>query len=966
MGPNPGSHETHCFALITVIYARATTSTPGVRRAFMMASSSQGTHFMLDLLLTTTDGGTAWRHQLAPGEARAGWECVGPHGLAMRLGRVLGFPVEPASMPDRLSAYAARLERHDDGTRSYSQSRRTDPYGVAAYLLALRDRLRLAGWQGAPLSGSARLADLSALEAIPTPSLPPGLSDVLYALVAAIPQAGPLPVAMTVRLAAPREGFSPIVLRLLDALAGAGAIVRDAASDAPSAPADSDLGKLQRALLDPAAPRAPLAGDGSFLLLEADTPVEAAELAASALRDRPLPSSTLVVAGEGGALDAALFRQGLPTLGLSEASRFRPHLQALPLRLALAFRPRDPFRAAELLLLPGAPLPSHARRKLLGALSEMPGIGSPAWRKAVEEAVTDAAHRAQDDGAKEPAAKEAGQDLADRIEDWFGGEDFDPQVGITGAKAAALCAMVAEWAGARSGGADKDGKAVDAELWAHAAAVARTLQRVLASRAPNERITQLALAQLHDLAAGDGSGVTDFDGEAGRPALCSGPGAVLPGAASTLWFGFVQDVGPSPAPEPWTELEQRFLAAAGVQVAGPGETRHFEAWGWRRPLLAACERAVLVRWRLAGAKPVAPHAFLDELRTRVAPGSVEACTLGSERLLRGAPAPFAPRSDDLAPATPIVPHPVWKVPAATLRPSGSLSASQLEALLGCPFKWALSYQAQLRPGKGVDLPSDNRLLGDFAHRILQDMLRGDDALDAAKATEAEGTAWAIRMFDARVAAEAAPLVRPGSEVERDAARTLVGGAAAALLRHLKAGGWEPKEAEGEVSGKFAGKPVAGRIDLVLEKAGKPALLDLKLSGGKYRREELEKGRALQIALYSAMLRKSGKALPPAGFLTLDDGQLLTVNPQAFPGATAVEGPSAQETLQGAEVMFKAWEKVFAEGLLPICSEDLTWEEPVVEATGPLPDDPLARREAPCKFCSFTMLCDVTVGEEVSP
>ena len=46
---------------------------------------------MLDLLLTARDGGTAWRHHLASGEARAGWECVGPLGLAKRLA-----PPEPS------------------------------------------------------------------------------------------------------------------------------------------------------------------------------------------------------------------------------------------------------------------------------------------------------------------------------------------------------------------------------------------------------------------------------------------------------------------------------------------------------------------------------------------------------------------------------------------------------------------------------------------------------------------------------------------------------------------------------------------------------------------------------------------------------------------------------------------------------------------------------------------------------
>src|SRR5512136_210711 len=74
---------------------------------------------MLTLLLSAHDGGTCWRHLLAPGEARAGFEPVGPLGLARRVGRILGIPAEPADPPDRLAAWTQRLDQHDDGTRSY-------------------------------------------------------------------------------------------------------------------------------------------------------------------------------------------------------------------------------------------------------------------------------------------------------------------------------------------------------------------------------------------------------------------------------------------------------------------------------------------------------------------------------------------------------------------------------------------------------------------------------------------------------------------------------------------------------------------------------------------------------------------------------------------------------------------------------------------------------------------------------
>lgn len=920
---------------------------------------------MLELLLTPTDGGTAWRHQLAPGAARSGWECVGPQGLVRRVGRLLGFPAEAASSLDRLAPFMVRLGRLDDGARSYSASRRSDPYGVASYLLALRDRLKLASWSGTALPGSARLRDLSALEAMDGPALPPGHGDVLLALAGEVRRVGALPVPLTIHLAAPRVGFPRALAALLDALEGAGASVRAPAPDAALAAEATDLGRLQRALLDPSSPRAALAGDGSFLLLEADTAIEAAELAASALRDAPLGATTLVVAAEAPALDAALFRQGLPTLGLSSPSRFRPHLQALPLRLDLAFRPRDPFRAAELLLLPGAPLPAFARRRLLEALNEMPGVGSPAWRRALASAVEEAVRRAREGGAPDAEAAEAGKALGERIDDWFGGEGFDPGAGIPAATAAGLCGMVASWAGARAGGADEGADDVGADLWAHAAAVARRLERVLRGHAPEERIPQLALAQLHDLAVADGAEVGAFQADAGRAAVCGAPGAILPGPEVVLWFGFVRDAGPAPAPEPWTEAERPALEVAGVRAAAPGAARELEAWGWRRPLLAARSRCVLVRWRLAGDKPVPAHALLDELQTRAAPESLGACTFGSERLLAGGAPAFAPRSVALDPAAPVSPRAVWAVPPEALRPPGPLSASALDALLGCPFKWALERNAQLRPGRGVDLPEGSRLLGDFAHRILQDMLVGDGHLDTGTATPEEASTWAARAFDARVASEAAPLVRQGREVERDAARTLIANAAGAIVRFLRAGEWAARSVEEEVHGEFARTPVQGYVDLVLTKSGRTALLDFKLSGAKYRRAELQDGHALQLALYASMLRQGGGPLPPAGFLTLDDGQLLTTSPQAFPGATVVDGPSAEETLRGAETMFDAWTKVLEKGFLPVCSEELPWEEPVVAATGPLPDDPLARRAPSCLFCTFKTLCRARVGEEVA-
>lgn len=930
---------------------------------------------MLELLLSAHDGGTAWRHLLADGEARAGFECVGPKGLARRIGRVLGVPTEAAEAPARLAALAQKLDRHDDGSRAYSASRSADPFGVARHLLQLRDALRLAGWDGGPLAGSDRLRDLSALEAV-APRLPPGFPELVHDLLAGLAAAGALPFPVRVRLASPRAELAPLVVRLLEALAAAGAEVADPPAPAPLAPADSDLGRVQRALLDPALPPPELRGDGSLLLLEADTPLEAAEVTASLLRGADLGRATAVASAEPGVLDAALARQGLPALGVSAASPFRPHLQLLPLRLLLAFRPQDPHRAAELLLLPGAPLPGHARRSLLGALDEMPGLGSPAWLRAVDEAVADEEQAAAGRGEGPAGARASAERLRAAVEAWFGGELHDPVAGIPAARAAALASAVATWIGGRVSGAVERARtepsaAEDAALWSQAAAVARTLEQLLVARPVDERLTQQQLLQLHGLAVGNGSELAAFESEAGRPAVVGSPSQVAVPAALVLWWGFVQGADAGPLPEPWTEAERAALAPAGVRLSGPGARRAVEAAGWRRPLLAACERAVLVRWRLAGAEAAAPHAFLDELGTRVGPESLARCACASERLLSGGAAPWAAPLASLAPAAPMAQRPVWKAPAASLLPTASLSASALESLLGCPFQWALRHRGKLEPGQGVSLPEGSKLLGTFAHTLLQDMLCGATKLDFDRATAAEARAWAARAFDARVGLEAAPLVRRGAEVELDQARTLVANAAGALLELLQRSGWRPVEAEREVKGTFAGRPAQGFVDLVVAKGDREAVVDLKLGGLPHKQKALEEGRALQLALYASLLGKGGEP-PPSAYFILDQGQLLTVYPQAFPGATVVEGDGAGATLRGAEEGFRYWEQVLGAGLLPVLDEALPWAGPVTAAAGPPPDaESSARREPPCRYCPYAAVCvapevEADEEEEVAP
>jgi hypothetical protein len=247
------------------------------------------------------------------------------------------------------------------------------------------------------------------------------------------------------------------------------------------------------------------------------------------------------------------------------------------------------------------------------------------------------------------------------------------------------------------------------------------------------------------------------------------------------------------------------------------------------------------------------------------------------------------------------------------------------------------------------------------------MLLGPKALDLARTAPEQAAEWAGRAFDERVEAEAAPLVLPGRDVERAVARRLVCEAAAALVVILAESGWRPVAAEKDAEGDLGGAPVHGRADLVLERKGEPGVIDLKLGNAKRRRDELERGRAVQLAIYSAMLRQGG-AYPPTGYFVLEDGQLLTTTPGAFARATGIDGPSTHETVESVKKGLAYWKRVLATGVVPSTREELEgWREPVEEAAGePLPEEGPAEPEPGCRFCKFETLCAARLAGEGRP
>jgi hypothetical protein len=137
-----------------------------------------------------------------------------------------------------------------------------------------------------------------------------------------------------------------------------------------------------------------------------------------------------------------------------------------------------------------------------------------------------------------------------------------------------------------------------------------------------------------------------------------------------------------------------------------------------------------------------------------------------------------------------------------------------------------------------------------------------------------------------------------------------------------------------------------------------AVIDLKLGRGRYRREELADGRAVQLALYARALSEENP--PPTGYFMVGEARMLTAA-DVFPGAARVPGPSAQETLATAEGTWLAWQHAVTDGVVPAPhpKNGARWEIEAQQLTGEWPP-PL--RKPPCDWCHFATLCTARIGD----
>jgi len=289
--------------------------------------------------------------------ATVGETLLGPLGLLDRLEVELGLGGAHPSPTERTADLANRLR---DREGFWARSFEVDPIATTTRLLADRDALVLAGWQGQP--SSERLAALWSATHHALPGQPDRVRQVALNLARRR-----IDVNRVVVLE-PLDTLPQLWQRMFGALQRAGVQIIEAPLH--DSCASGDLAGSRASGYVPI-------GDGSLQLVRPYGPLAAAEEVAAALA-AALDLRDVVVIGADAVLDAALVRHGLSRLGAELPS---PASCAL-VRLCIesAFHPMSAADLHALLCADPGPVPRRIAWWLVAALRRFPGRDSAAWR----------------------------------------------------------------------------------------------------------------------------------------------------------------------------------------------------------------------------------------------------------------------------------------------------------------------------------------------------------------------------------------------------------------------------------------------------------------------------------------------------------------------------------------------------------------------------------------------------------
>ncbi|RMG80720.1 MAG: hypothetical protein D6714_14200, partial [Bacteroidetes bacterium] len=579
------------------------------------------------------------------------------------------------------------------------------------------------------------------------------------------------------------------------------------------------------------------------------------------------------------ALDIALVEEGLPSLGILSASLARPSLQILKLATVFLWNPIDPFKILEFVSLSVKPLADDLATAIADQMAKTPGLNGEGWNITIRRYFDELALRA----ANDPSIQV--EEIRRQYEFWFERRRYDLSRTVPKRDPIEIFDYVRNWAFKKF---DQSGGKNNSLL-----VLSEQAKRIveLLHALPETELTYLELERIVRTIY-EPSPVVFQTCEVGHLPYVLHPSAVVGPVSDLVWWNFSQNE-PVHFFSRWYEAERRFLNQKNIYPETPARENARLVWQRRRPFLNTQNRMILVVPEMVDGKAVHPHPLLGDLEAAFQNLDDITFDLGQPDDRR-AFEPFFEVPEKIA-----IPRRRFGKPRpflhianpARLAKRDYETLTSLETLFYYPYQWVFKYKIRLHKSSILSVTKDARLMGNLAHRLFEKMFRQDISDWDKDRVEA----WIDAEADKLLAREGAVLLMYGREPERVTFLNRMKYAAWSLVSLIQENGWKVRQTEMDLEGNFAGVPVRGIADLVLERGDEYAIVDLKWRGRARRESMIRNEEDLQLVLYAHLLSGERGCAHTAYFI-IENGKMVARNDLAFKNITAVAPDAAHEQI----------------------------------------------------------------------
>jgi len=804
----------------------------------------------------------------------------------------------------RIELYRQALGQHlaettPSGTAFFETSFAADRFATAEALLAWRDELLLAGWEFALNEKlPPRLRDLALVEVFFQKKLQdPELGVQAAGFADRFAQGIDLLKTRQIQLDKillyePVHLQTPVVQRVLAVFQKQNIEIEEVQIGG-AAEEETRLGRLQSSIV--IGKRENLTtfknlsnleeGTGRLAILRARRDSDAATFLAQILRENPDYHPTFLIPEMNLLLEQNLVNEGFAPMGVLSASLARPSLQVLKLAPAFLWEPVDVFKIMEFVTLPLKPLEPGLALEIARVLAEKPGLLSDTWFAAVF-------------GYLEQA------NITDKVREqydfWFNRRRYPADGTAPKRDAVALYSYLHEWSLVyyEDSGSNNPSLLVLAEQ-------ARRIRELLETL-PEQRIGFLELERIVRTIY-EPSPMQLAPAEVGSFDYAHQPGAFATRVEDLIWWNCILE-SVTPPPDKWQKEERKFLDNQGVVLETPRQQSQRKQLLQMRPILQTSRSLLLVIPEQVDGAAAVPPLLLSDIEA-IFGEETKDFTFHLERendRVRFAEWLKMPGQERISTRVAARPRPQIQLSnPALLTDSEYETPTNLDSLFYYPHRWFFRQKLRLYRSSLLSVTGDNTLLGSLAHRFFEKLLKENlRGLDRSALND-----WVENEAANLLPREGATLLLYGREPDRMAFLKKVKNAAWSLVSLLRSNGWIVENTEMELQGHFVGMPVRGKADLVLRRGEELAIIDLKWSGAKRRKELIQNGEDLQLVLYAHLLPPP-EQWPHTAYFILDEGKMVARNASAFQEAL-VAGRAGDDHIAACTAIFEKMEKTYA-------------------------------------------------------